>query len=471
MGGASSSAATSRDDPRTAATIRRERVPRPANPPSQTVQSVDDVLYANEIQRSRVWVWLCTMLGVAGVGYAPFGAGPTLARWLLAAGCGTLLVASAIALWVLRDERRYSRRLAALFSRVCVACMLPAYYYFGWFSAITILVPLGGITFALGQSRRSVIDITILTCGTHAAFALATIFGVIDDRGAFVVHTSGRIHQLLLLAFVQACALTSFMLGRLLRGHTLAAVAKYGDAVRDAALREALLQEALQELNVARHGGGAGRFTGMNLGSFTLGPVIGRGAMGEVYEAEHAIAGQRAAVKVMTATSTRDSRAVERFDREIRIAATLDSPHIARVLEHSRPDDAIKYLAMERLVGRSLGQLAREGPLSIREVLAIFDQVASAIDCAHSAGIVHRDLKPGNLYAVVHTMPPRPSAVAAVPQQLDAVLAIALAKEPEHRFGSARELSDALIAAHRTALSDDLQRRGEALTALTPWRS
>ncbi len=522
--------------------------------PIRTLQRATDVLYLNEVRRGRVWVRLCVVFAVSGlVGAAVITAEPT-SRALLAADCAVFLVAAAFAWWVLRDERRYSRRLAALFSCVCATCMVPAYYFGGWFSAITLLVPLGGVTLALGQERGTVIAIGGYTCLTHAAVAVATIFGVIEDHGLIALRTSAHAEQLLLLVFVQGVIASSFVVGWELRQQSLDAVVRYGLAVRDAARREALLQEALFDLEAVRKAGPGGRFSGTALGGFRLAEVIGRGAMGEVYEAVRIEGGERAAVKVMTVDRADNRRAVERFDREIRLAAALETPHVARVLDHSAPGDAVQYLAMERLVGTSLAELVRRRAMAVTEVLECLDQVASAVDLAHRAGIVHRDLKPSNLFrhevagrralwkvldfgvskmnqidssltgggmvgtpgymapeqatgeevgpaadlfslgaiafrvlvgrpafvgpdvlaildAVSDTMPPRPAALAPLPVDVDLVLAIALAKQPDHRFASARELADALAAACRAELPDELRRRGEALSLLFPWRT
>jgi len=528
--------------------------PTPRSAPSRTLSRPLDVLYANEIRRGRVWVWLCFGFALTGVGAAALINGPTRPRVLLAADCAGLLIAVAVALWVLNDEQRYTRKLAALFSCICATCMMPAYYYGGWFSAVTLLVPLGGITLAMGQERGTVIAIGAYTCVTHAAVALATIFGLIEDHGLVGVRVGSRGEQLLLLAFVQAVAASAFLIGWQLRQHALDAVERYGVAVRDAARREALLQEALFDLDAMRKAGTAGRFTGTTLGGFRLAEVIGRGAMGEVYEAVRTETAERAAVKVMAADRANNRRAVERFDREIRLAATLVTPHVARVLDHSQPGEAVQYLAMERLVGSSLADLVRRRAMAVRDVLELFDQIASAVDLAHRAGIIHRDLKPSNLFrqdvssrqvvwkvldfgvskltehdntltgggvvgtpgymapeqasggvvgpaadlfslgasafrglvgrppfsgpdvlaildAVGDAMPPRPAALAPLPTDVDLVLAIAMAKQPEHRFATARELADALAAACRAELADDLRRRGEALALLFPWRT
>ncbi|HEY5948561.1 MAG TPA: serine/threonine-protein kinase, partial [Kofleriaceae bacterium] len=148
----------------------------------------------------------------------------------------------------------------------------------------------------------------------------------------------------------------------------------------------------------ARQGDQAGRFTGMELGEFRLGAVIGRGGMGEVYDAEHASGGLPAAVKVVTRAGAQSQYAMKRFDREIRIAASLVSPHVARVIAHSAPHDPVKYLAMEKLVGTSLADLLRDRKMPVREALEMLGQVAIAVDLAHAAGIIHRDLKPSNLF-------------------------------------------------------------------------
>ena len=533
--------------------VTRERIPAARSLTSTDLRSADDVIYANEISRARVWVALCGALAASGlVAAVVTDEAPTEPRWLLAAGCVTLAIAVAIAQWVVRDERRYSRPLAQLFGYVCVACMLPAYVFLGWASAGTLLVPIGGIFFSMGHERRAVIAMAIATCGSHAAFALAVIFGVIADRGRTTLPLASHGEQLLLLVFVEGVCVSSFAIGRLLRAHTLDAVWRYGEAIREGARREALLQEALQDLDVARRGGAAGRYTGLSVGGFQLEAVIGRGAMGEVYEAIPVGDGEVVAVKVMTADGGRSPRAAERFEREIRAATALQSPHIVRVLAHSGPDDPLKYLAMERLRGESLADLVRGRALPVLEAIEMLDQVARAVDVAHAAGIIHRDLKPSNvfrhapgsarpswkvldfgvskmiethgtltagavigtpaymapeqaagdrvdpradlfslgavayrvlvgrpaftgrdvasiLYAVVHTMPPWPSAVAPVTADLDLALAIALAKQPDHRFASASELAYAIAAACRAELPDELRRRGEALVALEPW--
>jgi serine/threonine-protein kinase len=126
--------------------------------------------------------------------------------------------------------------------------------------------------------------------------------------------------------------------------------------------------------------------------------VIGRGAMGEVYEARHVATGAEAAVKLVRRELLADPRHVERFLREVRIAGSIESAHVVRVLEASTPLDPLPFLAMERLRGKTLGEMLRGGPVTGGPLDALVVAVAAVLDRARSAGIVHRDLKPHNLF-------------------------------------------------------------------------
>jgi eukaryotic-like serine/threonine-protein kinase len=127
--------------------------------------------------------------------------------------------------------------------------------------------------------------------------------------------------------------------------------------------------------------------------------VIGRGAMGEVYDATNTTTRVTAAVKLLRRELLADSRHVERFLREVRVAGTIDSPHIVRVLGASTPADPMPYLAMEKLAGQTLSSLLRDGgSLAPTSLAALVEQVAGVLELARGAGIVHRDIKPQNLF-------------------------------------------------------------------------
>jgi eukaryotic-like serine/threonine-protein kinase len=126
--------------------------------------------------------------------------------------------------------------------------------------------------------------------------------------------------------------------------------------------------------------------------------VLGRGAMGEVYEAVNA-RGEHAAMKLLVQRASAAAGIVERFHREMAIAARLESPHIVRVLAVSPPDAPVPYIAMERLVGSDLAtRLRAETRLPTDEVVALVEQLARGLDIARLAGVVHRDLKPHNVF-------------------------------------------------------------------------
>lgn len=127
--------------------------------------------------------------------------------------------------------------------------------------------------------------------------------------------------------------------------------------------------------------------------------LLGRGGMGEVYEARHVVVGRRFALKFLREHLARGPDSLARFMREAQAAGALDSEHIAAVLDFDTAADGSPFLVMEYLAGESLAALlAREGQLPVPRAIAILVQVCSGLDVAHRAGIVHRDLKPDNLF-------------------------------------------------------------------------
>jgi Tfp pilus assembly protein PilF len=123
---------------------------------------------------------------------------------------------------------------------------------------------------------------------------------------------------------------------------------------------------------------------------------LGRGGMGEVYEARDLELGRRVALKFVAPELSADPDSLRRFEREARSAAGLAHPHIARVHAFRRDGDR-PFIDMEFMEGESLRDLMRRGPLPVPRALAIARDVASALAHAHRRDIVHRDLKPENL--------------------------------------------------------------------------
>ncbi|WP_438014451.1 serine/threonine-protein kinase [Sorangium sp. So ce315] len=128
--------------------------------------------------------------------------------------------------------------------------------------------------------------------------------------------------------------------------------------------------------------------------------LIASGAMGAVHEVVHLETERRRALKVMHAHLFQSEEMRERFKREARIAAHIESDHIVDVFD-AGVDEAtgMPFLVMELLRGEELGQrLQRVGRLPPDEAVTYLHQAALALDRTHAANIVHRDLKPANLF-------------------------------------------------------------------------
>src|SRR5688572_9467816 len=140
-------------------------------------------------------------------------------------------------------------------------------------------------------------------------------------------------------------------------------------------------------------------------GRYRLVAPLGRGAMGEVWKAEHVSLGAPVAIKDIVDAGFDEANPlreelVTRFFREARAAAGLRSPHVVQILDHG-VDGGIPYIAMELLEGETLEErVDRIGILPLPQTTEFIAHICRAISKAHEAGIVHRDLKPGNVFLV-----------------------------------------------------------------------
>jgi len=389
------------DHRRDAATVVAR--PRP-QPPAATQTSLGaisigaslDALERDERLRTRKFCFIALGLSAMGVIGPLTLPGDPAASALMLVAC---LAAPPFILFLLhrtRDPLEFRRPSTALGWLVPAMAVNMAIPYFGAFSPAPIIIVLGTYFLGLGRSRWLAVAAYALGATAQATVALLVIMGATRDTGLIKVPGLSARDQLIGQGLVQLVLLATFLVARLSRRTTETAMGELERAVRVAAHREALLHEAREELERALRSG-RGRFTDQTLGVYQLGAVIGRGAMGEVYEAVDPRTGERVAVKLLSQASLGNPQHVLRFLRELRTAAEIASPHVVRVIEVG--EQPVPHLVMERLEGKTLADILRgTRALAPREVAELIAQVGAGVAAAAAAGVVHRDLKPHNLF-------------------------------------------------------------------------
>ena len=136
--------------------------------------------------------------------------------------------------------------------------------------------------------------------------------------------------------------------------------------------------------------------TGARIGAWRIMRLIGRGGMGEVYEATRADGNfeQRVAIKLLQREAAAQ---MERFQAERQILARLEHPGIARLYDGGFTDDGRPFMAMEFVEGRPITEFCRATTASLEQRLGLFNQVCDAVAYAHRNLVVHRDLKASNI--------------------------------------------------------------------------
>src|SRR5262245_52883159 len=134
---------------------------------------------------------------------------------------------------------------------------------------------------------------------------------------------------------------------------------------------------------------------GMRLGSYEVLSQLGAGSMGEVYRARDTRLGRDVAIKVLPALFLSDPERRTRFEREARVLASLNHPHIAAIYGVEEAGDTLA-LVLELVEGPTLADRIARGPLPLEQALVLAQQMAEALEAAHEKGIDHRDLQPGN---------------------------------------------------------------------------
>lgn len=136
---------------------------------------------------------------------------------------------------------------------------------------------------------------------------------------------------------------------------------------------------------------------------YRVGRQLGRGGMGEVYEAEDAVLEARVALKTLRHERMARVGAVDAMKRELALARSVNHPNVARVFDfgvHGAAENGIAFMTMELLEGESLSDRVARGPLPFSECMHIARELASALRALHEIGIVHRDLKCSNVILI-----------------------------------------------------------------------
>jgi serine/threonine-protein kinase len=517
-----------------------------------SVVTARETLQLQEIAQTRSFVRLAASLAVVVAIAIPFLGGDRIARNILHGFLAAVVVTCSWLAWELRDDENYSIGKVLVCALVSVLCAFAAVFYFGVFSPAVVVIPFGLCFFSAGSSSRGTMLVFVACALIELFLGVGVTAGAIVDRGIVRADHASPFVKLGIVTLIEAVFLATFVITRASRAATLRAIELHDQALAQVSQREALLKEARHELRAALEAGGMGRYSDHTLGGFKLGRVIGRGAMGEVYEGIHVASREHVAVKVLLDHVLAQPEHVQRFYREAKIAASLTVANVVRILAVADIDAAIPYIAMERLHGVDLADWLREHRrMSFGRLLGLVRQIGVGLEAARKAGIVHRDLKPRNvflskkgeaetwkildfgvsklvsddstltrdrivgtptymapeqvdrgtvnhrtdlfalgiiayraltgrpafsgdseaqiLYRVVHSMPPPPSELLSVTHEVDLVMAIALAKDPDDRFDTADDFAVALDAASNGRIEPALATRARKVLVRHPW--
>jgi serine/threonine protein kinase/tetratricopeptide (TPR) repeat protein len=136
---------------------------------------------------------------------------------------------------------------------------------------------------------------------------------------------------------------------------------------------------------------------GQTIGRFEILSELGRGGMAVVYRARQTDLERIVALKVLPPELSLDQSYIARFRQEARSAAALEHPHIVPIYEVGAAG-GLQYIAMKYIAGRTLKDAVQErGALGLQDTATMLEQVADALDYAHSQGVIHRDIKPSNI--------------------------------------------------------------------------
>src|SRR5918995_864875 len=135
---------------------------------------------------------------------------------------------------------------------------------------------------------------------------------------------------------------------------------------------------------------------GKTLRNYRITGKLGVGGQGAVYKATDTKLGRTVVIKVIPPELSAKEANLKRFEREARLASSLDHPNICTIFDLDEID-GVHFIAMQHVEGKNVRQLVAGRPLELKTTLLIALQVADALAVAHRRGIIHRDIKSGNV--------------------------------------------------------------------------
>jgi eukaryotic-like serine/threonine-protein kinase len=130
---------------------------------------------------------------------------------------------------------------------------------------------------------------------------------------------------------------------------------------------------------------------GRTLAHYEISGQIGKGGMGEVYQAKDRKLGRDVAIKILPEEFARDADRVARLQCEAKVLASLNHPNIAAIYGLEEASET-NFLVMKLVEGQTLADRIAAGPIPVEEALKLALQIAKALEAAHEKGIIHRDL-------------------------------------------------------------------------------
>ena len=356
-------------------------------------------MHLDEWKRTLIFCRLVLVVVAAGLASMVFVGGDPTAKIVLIVGASTAAAAIFWVLWVMRRPEEYTVGRIFAVAILLSVCVQTGIYFFGVFSPAPTLVLLGIFFYGKGANRLATGTAYAICAVVYAVGGGLMVAGVLRDPGLIAGAGLDTVEKITVLTLVEFLYLIAYLIAVGSRESQLEAITQLDEALRQVQVREALLAEARADLNRAMRIGDRGRHSGEVVGAYRLGVLLGRGGMGEVYEATHIETGGEAAVKLLSPAALASADQLERFLREIEAIAMLDAAEVVRLLAYGRFAEGAPYLVMEKLAGRDLASILRERQrLDGPAVTEMIREVGRGLAAAWELGIVHRDIKPQNLF-------------------------------------------------------------------------